>query len=332
MTKQETQIMKGVAVLLMIFLHLFNQMHNVELCESFIYIGNMPFVYWLSAATNPVSFFLILSGYGMHFIHVRTERWSRVAKLYLHWWVILALFTVPSFVYNGNYYTNYSQVVNNYTAFNTSWYAEGWFLFPFVCLSLLAPLLFKLTDKFKVRWILLVSFLVGTCTSFIVSRYGAKYLYNTPWLYDPFLIIHLAPSFIFGAMLQRTGFVYKVQQKCRTKWLWLALTIIVIIMCITRTAAWGPLYATTFIVLFLSAPRQQWVDKVLAHLGDHSMNMWLIHAWFCYYIFHDFVYSLRYPLVIYVVLVIVSLLCSYLVNAIFSFFTVICHRKCQNIK
>lgn len=58
MTKQETQIMKGVAVLLMIFLHLFNQMHNVELCESFIYIGNMPFVYWLSAATNPVSFFL----------------------------------------------------------------------------------------------------------------------------------------------------------------------------------------------------------------------------------------------------------------------------------
>lgn len=69
------------------------------------------------------------------------------------------------------------------------------------------------------------------------------------------------------------------------------------------------------------------VDKVLAHLGDHSMNMWLIHAWFCYYIFHDFVYSLRYPLVIYVVLVIVSLLCSYLVNAIFSFFTVICHRK-----
>ena len=29
MTKQETQIMKGVAILLMIFLHLFNQMSNV---------------------------------------------------------------------------------------------------------------------------------------------------------------------------------------------------------------------------------------------------------------------------------------------------------------
>lgn len=47
----------GVAILLMIFLHLFNQMSNVELCRSFIYIGDIPFVYWLSAAANPVAFF-----------------------------------------------------------------------------------------------------------------------------------------------------------------------------------------------------------------------------------------------------------------------------------
>lgn len=246
--------------------------------------------------------------------------------------MILALFTIPSFVYNGNYYTNCSSVINNYTAFNTSWYAEGWFLFPFVCLSLLSPLLFKLTDKFRVGWVLPVSFLVGTCTSFIVSRYGAQYLYNNLWLYNPFLIVHLAPSFIFGAMLQRTGFIHKVQKKCNSKWLWLAFGGTVIIMCLTRTAAWGPLYATTFIVLSLSAPRWLWIDKVLAHLGNHSMNMWLIHAWFCYYIFHDLMYSLRYPLVIFVTLVVVSLLCSYFVNAVCSFITIIYHRKCQNTK
>lgn len=103
-------------------------------------------------------------------------------------------------------------------------------------------------------------------------------------------------------------------------------------MCLTRTAAWGPLYATTFIVLFLSAPRWLWIDKALAHLGNHSMNMWLIHAWFCYYIFHDLMYSLRYPLVIFVTLVVVSLLCSYFVNAVCSFITIIYHRKCQNTK
>lgn len=335
MTKQETQIMKGVAILLMIFLHLFNQMSNVELCRSFIYIGDIPFVYWLSAAANPVAFFLILSGYGMHFIHVRGKgdihRWNRIGKLYLHWGGILVLFTIPSFIYTGRYYVDFQQIISNYTAFNTPWYGEGWFLFPFICLSLLSPWIFKLTDRYKVRWILPISFLLGTCTSFIISRYGAQYLYKNHWLYNPFLILHLAPSFIFGAMLQRTGFIHKMQEKYNSRWLWLALILVVIIVCVTRTAAWGPLYAMAFIVLFLSAPRWQWVDKGLMLLGNHSMNMWLIHAWFCYYIFHDLTYSLGYPLLIYIALIVISLLCSYLVNAICSLPLFII-EKCQNKK
>lgn len=105
MTKQETQVMKGVAILLMIFLHLFNQMNNVELCQNYFYIGDKPFVFWFSAATNPVSFFLILSGYGMHFIHTRNQEdkngWNRVIKLYAHWWIILALFAFPLFLMGG---------------------------------------------------------------------------------------------------------------------------------------------------------------------------------------------------------------------------------------
>jgi surface polysaccharide O-acyltransferase-like enzyme len=110
-----------------------------------------------------------------------------------------------------------------------------------------------------------------------------------------------------------------------------ALILVVIIVCVTRTAAWGPLYAMAFIVLFLSAPRWQWVDKGLMLLGNHSMNMWLIHAWFCYYIFHDLTYSLGYPLLIYIALIVISLLCSYLVNAICSLPLFII-EKCQNKK
>ena len=162
-------------------------------------------------------------------------------------------------------------------------------------------------------------------------RYGAQYLYKNHWLYNPFLILHLAPSFIFGAMLQRTGFIHKMQEKYNSRWLWLALILVVIIVCVTRTAAWGPLYAMAFIVLFLSAPRWQWVDKGLMLLGNHSMNMWLIHAWFCYYIFHDLTYSLGYPLLIYIALIVISLLCSYLVNAICSLPLFII-EKCQNKK
>lgn len=39
MTRQESQAMKGVAILLMIFLHLFNQEANAELCNNLVYIN-----------------------------------------------------------------------------------------------------------------------------------------------------------------------------------------------------------------------------------------------------------------------------------------------------
>lgn len=46
------------------------------------------------------------------------------------------------------------------------------------------------------------------------------------------------------------------------------------------------------------------------------MNMWMIHTWFCYYLFHDFIYSFEYPVMIFVVLTIISYLCSLAVNRI----------------
>ena len=49
-------------------------------------------------------------------------------------------------------------------------------------------------------------------------------------------------------------------------------------------------------------------EKDLAELGKYSMPMWLTHTYFSIYLFHDFIYGFRYPLLIYVVLVVVSLL------------------------
>lgn len=191
-------------------------------------------------------------------------------------------------------------------------------------------MLFKLTDKYNTKLILILVFFMSTCTSFIISRYGSQYLYNNKWISNPFLVLHLVPSFVFGAMMQRSGIIESYKKKYGGIWNGLALMVIMIVMCITRTAAWGPLYASVFIILFMATPRWKWFNKMLIHLGNHSMNMWLIHTWFCYYIFHDEIYSLRYPLLIFVSLTVISLCCSYLVNAIYkviSYLNNLCLRK-----
>ena len=63
-SKEQATIIKGFLIVMMIFLHLFDENH-IGLCINTFYIGNSPFALWLHKACNPVGFFLILSGYGM---------------------------------------------------------------------------------------------------------------------------------------------------------------------------------------------------------------------------------------------------------------------------
>lgn len=48
------------------------------------------------------------------------------------------------------------------------------------------------------------------------------------------------------------------------------------------------------------------------------MNMWLTHTFFAYYLFPDFIYGIRYPLLIYIVLIVVSLLVACLIEYIYG--------------
>ncbi len=60
----------------------------------------------------------------------------------------------------------------------------------------------------------------------------------------------------------------------------------------------------------------KWLKVVLAKLGDKSMDMWMVHSWFCYYLFHDFIYSFSYPILVFAVLTAISYACSFIIGQI----------------
>lgn len=68
MSKQESLMMKGVAILLMVFLHLF-KINYADLYCSLFNIGGTPLPAFIARMANPVPFFLILSGYGLYASH-----------------------------------------------------------------------------------------------------------------------------------------------------------------------------------------------------------------------------------------------------------------------
>lgn len=64
-SKADTMAVKGVAILFMLFAHLFNRLQLVDLSTPLAYVGEQPLVYLLIFAMNPVHFFIFLSGYGL---------------------------------------------------------------------------------------------------------------------------------------------------------------------------------------------------------------------------------------------------------------------------
>ena len=319
MTRRQTQMMKGVAILLMIFLHLFNQSSNVDLCHNLIYIGGEPLALILSRAANPVAFFLILGGYGLYKVNEKGDRhrWTRVFKLYLHYWIILAILVgIGHLMHPDSYPAGWTAVISNATGFHTTYNGEMWFLLPYVILSLLAPWLFRLMAHFRAVAVVLATLFIHLCTSYCISRYGVSFLFHNYWVYTPLLVFHLLFCFSLGAMAARTKFFERLQQShgvLMRKISWSGVIALVLINCVFK---YNFFYAFLIITLLLHAPMPGWIKSVLSKLGDKSMDMWMIHSWFCYYLFHDFIYSFSYPILIFGVLTAISYICSIIIDLI----------------
>ena len=88
-------MLKGVAIFMMLFLHLFNSPNLLDSCHPLFFIGDVPIVSILTRVCKPVEFFLMLSGYGLYYIysHNRDMGWKaqgkRLLRLYITYWIIL---------------------------------------------------------------------------------------------------------------------------------------------------------------------------------------------------------------------------------------------------
>lgn len=321
MTRQQSQMMKGVAILLMIFLHLFNQESNVALCHNLLFVDGTPLVSILSRAANPVAFFLILGGYGLYRAYEKGDRhrWSRLLKLMIHYWVILLIFvTVGHFIQPYAYPGSFLKILSNVSGYQTTYNGEMWFLLPYVILSACSKPLFGFIKRFCAWQVVTVTLFIHLVTSYCISRYGAEFLYSNYWAYDPLLVFHFLFNFCLGAMTARCNFFERLSArigKIRHIGI-LGLSGVIVLVSISCVFKYNFFYAFGIITCLLFVKMPHRIKTTLGKLGDQSMNMWMIHSWFCYYLFHHFIYSFEYPPLIFVVVTVISYACSLIVNKI----------------
>lgn len=323
-SKDTSLCLKGFALFLMVFLHLFNQEANIKDCFRLFSVQGVPLANFLSRGCNPVGLYLFVSGYGLYYLHKKRSGGGkyRLLRLYIIYWVALLPFVGIGCVLKPDVYPGtWKDVVANVTAYRTGYYGEAWFLFPYILLSLTSGWVFNVLDRWGVRIVYPVAFVLNYMAMYAVSRYYVAYFDSHYAVYHVVLYFDCLLPFLTGALFSKYAdyeFVGRwtcKAMKCQPLIL-AALALLFLVNCLIHSAAFSPIYLPLFILLFIRVEWGGMLTSCLRFLGRFSTVVWLVHTWFCYYLFKDFVYGFHYPLLILAVEFALSIASGYVVMRI----------------
>ncbi len=310
---------------MMLFLHLFMDPANAELCKNFVFIDGKPLVNFLTRAAGPVPFYLFLSGYGLYKVYLKGDknRWNRLIKLCIHYWLILLIFVpLAYYVKPTKIPLSTDIIIANIFAYDPTYDAPMWFFLPYIILAIISIWIFKVIDKHNSLIIIFLTLIIHIFTSYCISRYGQSYIYNARYAYNLLLVFHFLFQFCLGAICAKDRIFERSKDFCKKiipqsfpRYFIISILLIGLIFY-ELLGKYNFFYAFGVIWCISNLNIRGWSKAMLVKLGDQSMNMWMIHYWFYQTLLHDFVYSFKFPLLVLGVLTIISYAASIIINKI----------------
>ena len=320
---------KGLAILFMVILHLFQRIDDLPY-TPWLYIGDTPFIYYLGLiADATVPMYCFCMGYS-HYLSAKKDNngffkgnLKRLLSFMINYWIIVILISIAGLaigsypvpktplIFLGNFFT----IIATY---NGAW----WFVKTYIMFVFLAPLLYKLAKKFHYLIILPIMFVLYT-GAYIVRFTAFSVSDVLSWSLD--LIGRFGTSllpYIIGMVFCKHDLFTKIKEKIKVNQLVSFLIFaIIFIGCFVAHMILKPLYfsvffATAIIVAFNFWQKPRFIIAIFDFLGEHSTNIWLTHMFFYLYPFDNFVFIAKYPVLILLLMLTVTIACSYLLKLI----------------
>lgn len=292
---RHSQMMKGLAILLMVYHHLFGciewQVEGINYLT--IPFGNTSVEYCLGVFGKLcIAIYAFLSGYGLYISYnKRMPSWknylTRILKILVNWWMILLLFFVPILLLCGHKF-HVPEVLKNVFLFDISWCPFADYLQFYICLLITFPLINTCIQKMRQP----VAILILSPIVSIGIRKGINLLipsgfcYNIIYFYMLYLPYVLAGCCVCQGNLFQKVNLYLEKRKLDKWWIFvlLALCIIPIRLLITGNRMPYDSYLAVIFVfgvagLFQSRNMPK-MEALLMFLGKHSTNIWFEHAIF----------------------------------------------------
>lgn len=340
MTRFESQQVKGLAILMMLWYHLFDQADYFMLYSDICISGNT-LSYYFARCCNPVYIFLVISGYGLY-VSFKSgaslkRRISKNSKLYAKYAIIVTFFVIIGHICGIEKFDSISTYFKNITLYDTNYLVVYWFLLPYIIISICSRYILRVFERIPYLS-LIVSAIIYFSVCYCYSRFG-KYIWSSPLLDNLLHTIYLVFPFLVGAYFAKYEVFSVIKRKYsnlsdwvqvneRTNVLWgghfYKVLLLLSILCLsilrmqTSSYAANIFYEPLLVVLFVLLPKHKITSAIFNFFGEKSTNLWFIHGWFCYVLLREELYNLRYAIIIYMALIGICLFISYLFDLLFK--------------
>ena len=315
MSREQSAVIKGIAIVLMLIYHL-NNIPGIQGLDNVV-------ADTLIRASHPINYFILVSGYGLYCAYFQGRlTWGylfkRTLKLYIAYWLVLLIFVIGigSFFYPGRFDLSWDVLLVNLVAWRWDYCIFTWFLFPYVLMSFTARWVFHLVDRLGTLASLAAAVLCYLAVAVIVSTFLAPLMSHYHALNHIVVLAQSIPVLVVGAVAARhvlTGHGL-VWGKLNGKNLLVFLLILVSFALRGQfhTMVLNPFHATLVAWLVLHISKDGWPMTIMAELGKKSMIMWFAQRFLAVVMFSEYYLLLHWPVLIWVVWTIVCYLVAVL--------------------
>ena len=326
LTPTDTKMLQGLSILAMVMLHLFDRINYEGLYMPLLYFMGRPVIFYIAQLSDfCVMGYAFCSGYALYtqfseYTDVKAYYQGRrkgLRLLLINYWLILVSFTIVSILMkNGDQIPgSLLEFIGNFTTVNTTYNGAWWYLFIYILLVLLSASIFKCCKKIP-SWITL-----GATFFIYASAYYVRFHVNNNWLLGKYGVFGMTLfECVIGAVCAKDKWIEKARTISEKVPGWIRITVSCILMVgmlightwIVPSLFVAPFTGLIIIFIFSLWRKPQWVQSIFLCLGRHSTNIWLIHMFFYMIYFKKLVFIPKYPVFIFIWLVILCLISSYL--------------------
>lgn len=329
LTHSDTKMLHGLSVLAMVILHLFDRLeYPVGGYSPLLYLFGKPLIFYIAQLSDfCVMGFAFSSGYALYKQFQKLEikvyykrRIKSLLLLLVNYWMILFVFTIISILIgNGeNMPGTVGEFIGNFLTVNVTYNGAWWYLFIYIVLVLLSPVIFALCDRIPV-----VISGIGLFGIYFSAYYVRFKMIPDNWLVVKYGLFGMTlAEFCIGVFFLKGNWLEVLSRIIRRIPRWGRIVGSIVIWCgmlightlIVPSLFIAPITGLVIIVLFTLWEKPKPIGAFFSLLGRHSTNIWLIHMFFYLYIFENLVYIARYSLFILALMLVICIGCSYIIN------------------